>query len=89
MPHTKFQIVFAADDMVEIFILIEGELRKTTVDLSDAPFARSLLGEPSVNDALKAWMLEASGPSWISWNGRVPGGGVGGPEPGARSEAPG
>lgn len=67
MPHTKFQIVFAADDMVEIFIMIDGDLRKTTVDLSDAPFARTLMSEQIVSDAIKAWMLETSGPSWMSW----------------------
>ncbi len=48
-------------------ILADGEVRFTFVELIDAPFARAMLMEPDVHEALKAWMLAARGPSWMSW----------------------
>ena len=67
MPHTKFQVVFGPDDTVDLHMLIDGEMRATHVNLADAPFSKSLLGEPDVQGALKAWMLEVRGPTWMSW----------------------
>lgn len=67
MPLTKFQLVFERDETVDMQMLIDGEMRFTRMDLRDAPFAKAMLGEPDVQEALKTWMLEAKGPAWMSW----------------------
>jgi hypothetical protein len=67
MPLTRFQVVFGIDDRVDLHMLIDGVMRATQVDLTDAPFAKSMLADPDIKEALKAWMLEAKGPSWMSW----------------------
>lgn len=67
MPHTKFQVVFSSDDTVDLQMLIDDELRLTRLDLRDAPFPKSVLGEDDIQNALKAWMLATKGPSRMSW----------------------
>nr|WP_314073836.1 hypothetical protein [uncultured Roseococcus sp.] len=67
MPSTKFQLVFGPDDSAELHALVDNNLRMTQLDLRDAPFSKSMLAEPKVMEALKAWMLGAKGPSWMSW----------------------
>lgn len=67
MPLTKFQLVFDRDETVDMQMLIDGEMRCTQLDLRDAPFSKAMLAEAAVQQALKAWMLEAKGPAWMSW----------------------
>jgi hypothetical protein len=67
MALTKFQVVFGIEDGVDLQMLLDGEMRFTRVDLADAPFAKTMLSDPEVKDALQAWVLEGRGPSWMSW----------------------
>lgn len=68
MPHTRFQIVFNTDeDEVEFLILIDDELRKTRVNFDDAPVSREVLGDEAAAAAVKAWLLKARAPAWMSW----------------------
>ena len=67
MPNAKFQIVFGHDEQAEMHMLIDGELRKTALDLSDAPFSTLALQAQPVQEALKAWMTAAQAPAWMSW----------------------
>lgn len=67
MSHAKFQIVFGEDDEAEMHMLVEGEMRRTRVDLAEVPFAPAALQSADVRASLEAWMAAARAPVWMSW----------------------